>query len=133
MITLNPDAIGSLAPPSKLSYTSDISQPSGSSGNVPFRALSRIEKLRVQGKLVEELAEVVENGEDADQDEINKGESTARKETKEKKKTRGKNKTLKRYLRKKRKNVIDNNLVCGSPRSHFVLLFSCIVEFENQD
>ena len=35
-------------------------------------------------------------------------------EEKEKKKMRGKNKSLKRYLRKKRKNVIDPTMVSGS-------------------
>lgn len=41
------------------------------------------------------------------------------KEQKEKKRMRGKNKSMKRYLRKHRKNVIDPATVCSTPFPRF--------------
>lgn len=70
-------------------------------GEVPFGRLSRIERLRVSGK--------VDRTEEHDESsEIEGGEKgkEAEKE-REKKKARGRNKSLKRYLRKQRKNVVD--------------------------
>jgi len=74
--------------------------------------LPRIERLRVQGKADEtELPQ-------SDEDETVEGETEeskeVRKEKREKMKMRGKGKTLKRYLRKKRKNVIDAGVVSNS-------------------
>lgn len=108
MITLNPDLVGSLAPPSKFTYTSNQA---GTTVDVPFRVLPRVERLRAQGKLVEEHSLIAEDDEPEDDDETNRDQSI-RKEIKEKKKMRGKNKALKRYLKKKRKNIVDNSIVC---------------------
>ncbi|KAJ7206454.1 BING4CT-domain-containing protein [Mycena rebaudengoi] len=101
MITLDPELIGSLAPPSKLSTTTtfDGKPPV----EIPFARLPRLERLRVQGKADE--TEVV------DPDDTDKDGRPLNKEEKEKKKMRGKGKSLKRYLRKQRKNVIDPTAV----------------------
>jgi len=47
--------------------------------------------------------------------EIDEGKRKQLKEQKEKKRMRGKNKSMKRYLRKHRKNVIDPATVCSTP------------------
>jgi len=78
-------------------------------GELPFRALPRFERLKVQGKADEtEMPQ-------SDEEEAVEGEGEEtkkeRKEQREKMKMRGKGKTLKRYLRKKRKNVIDSSVV----------------------
>ncbi|KIJ54676.1 hypothetical protein M422DRAFT_24583 [Sphaerobolus stellatus SS14] len=115
MITLNPDDIGGLAAPSKLTLlggtvATDANGRPIRQGALPFRALPRLERLRVQGK-----ADETEIPNSDDDDEPVAGETEeAKKERREKRdkmKMRGKNKTLKRYLRKKRKNVIDANVV----------------------
>ncbi|KAE9384270.1 BING4CT-domain-containing protein [Gymnopus androsaceus JB14] len=102
MIALDSEFVGSLAPPSKL--TTDITGGSGSSRatEIPFSRLPRAERLRVSGKadLTEEVysdAESLEGGSKRKED----------REEREKRKMRGKGKSLKRYLRKQRKNVID--------------------------
>lgn len=46
---------------------------------------------------------------------MGEGERKQSKEEKEKKRMRGKNKSMKRYLRKQRKNVIDPATVCSTP------------------
>ncbi|KII85462.1 hypothetical protein PLICRDRAFT_115928 [Plicaturopsis crispa FD-325 SS-3] len=109
MITLDPEFIGSLAPPSKL--TTAVSSTVGNpKADVPFSRLSRLERLRVQGKADEtEIPDDLEEAEDA-----TAGNSSGKKQSKEereKRKMRGKGKSLKRYLRKQRKNVIDPTAV----------------------
>ncbi|KAJ6600799.1 BING4CT-domain-containing protein [Mycena sp. CBHHK59/15] len=101
MITLDPELVGSLAPPSKLSTTTtfDGKPPV----EIPFARLPRLERLRVQGKADE--TEVV------DPDDTDTDGRKLTKEEKEKRKMRGKGKSLKRYLRKQRKNVIDPTAV----------------------
>ncbi|KAH9855547.1 BING4CT-domain-containing protein [Lenzites betulinus] len=97
-ITLDPSHIGSLAAPAKLSTAVDGAH------DIPYARLPRYERLRVSGK-----ADETEEGDDTragDSDDAG-GPSTLSKAEKEKKKMRGKNKSLKRYLRKQRKNVID--------------------------
>jgi len=91
MISLDPEFVGSLAPPSKLT--------SGST-DTPFARLPRLERLRVQGKADE--TEIANDSPDEDQS----GKKQDR-EAREKRKMRGKGKSMKRYLRKQRKNVID--------------------------
>ncbi|KAI0827215.1 BING4CT-domain-containing protein [Trametes gibbosa] len=101
-ITLDPSYIGSLAPPPKLSTAVDGAH------DIPYARLPRYERLRVSGK-----ADETEEGDGsrADANESEGGDGTTgsslSKAEKEKKKMRGKNKSLKRYLRKQRKNVID--------------------------
>jgi len=106
MIALDPEFVGSLAPPSKLT-TSD-GKPSA---DIPFARLPRLERLRVQGKA--DLTEVSIDDDDEGEAEAEgppDGKQQSREE-REKRKMRGKGKSLKRYLRKQRKNVIDPTTV----------------------
>lgn len=101
MITLNPEFVGSLAPPSKLTTAVN------NTNDTPFARLPRLERLRIQGKADE--TEILESSGDEDQGPSGKKEgSVARK----KRKLRGKGKSMKRFLRKQRKNVIDPTTVC---------------------
>ncbi|TBU54515.1 BING4CT-domain-containing protein [Dichomitus squalens] len=105
-IVLDPDFIGSLAPPPKLSTAVDGQH------DIPYARLPRHERLKVSGK-----ADETEDGDEDDTSDGQGGEGDgqarkgASKAEKEKKKMRGKNKTLKRFLRKQRKNVIDPRAV----------------------
>ncbi|KAF9261121.1 BING4CT-domain-containing protein [Marasmius fiardii PR-910] len=101
MITLDPDFIGGLAPVSKLTTNQTHQGKSAQPVEVPFARLSRIERLKIQGKADE--TEVVESDDDAAEGDGKKRD----REEREKRKMRGKGKSLKRYLRKQRKNVID--------------------------
>jgi len=96
MIALDPDFVGSLAPPTKLTTAVHDRH------DIPFARLPRLERLRVEGKADETE---LDGGVDADG-----GEKKSREE-REKRKMRGKGKSLKRYLRKQRKNVIDPTAV----------------------
>ncbi|KAI9567936.1 NUC141 domain-containing protein [Boletus coccyginus] len=102
MIALDPDFVGSLAPPTKLTTAVNDKH------DIPFARLPRLERLRVQGKADEtELDDGV--GADGGADD-NEGKKKAKAE-REKRKMRGKGKSLKRYLRKQRKNVVDPTAV----------------------
>lgn len=111
MIALDPDFIGSLAPPSKL--TTAVNDNHG----IPFARLPRLERLRIQGKADEtEIDAAAEGIEDADEQEgANANGQKVSNQQREKKKMRGRGKSLKRYLRKQRKNVIDPTAVCITP------------------
>lgn len=89
MIALDPEFIGSLAPPSKL--TTGTTFDGKPAVEIPFARLPRLERLRVQGKADETE---IGNGESDDDDE-SKPQS---KEEREKRKMRGKGKSLKRYV-----------------------------------
>ena len=102
MISLDPDFVGSLAPTPKLTTAVD------DKSELPFARLPRLERLRVSGK----ADETEEDGDVAgDNESGEEGTKPLSKAEKEKKKMRGKNKSLKRYLRKQRKNVIDPKAV----------------------
>ena len=106
MIALDPDFIGSLAPPPKLTTAVNDKH------NIPFARLPRLEKLRIQGKADEtEIDASIEEVKDVDELEEANGQNVTKQE-REKKKMRGRGKSLKRYLRKQRKNVIDPTAVC---------------------
>lgn len=95
MIALDPDFVGSLAP-------SGTAVPQDQ--DIPFARLPRLQRLRIQGKADETEADA-DGGAD---DEAAGGTATSKsKKEKEKMKMRSRNKSLKRYLRKQRKNVID--------------------------
>jgi len=113
MITLDPEFVGSMAPPTKL--TTDINGKT----DIPFARLPRQHRLKLQGR-ADETEEVSE--EDGEGDEG----KAARKEEKEKKRMRGKNKAMKRYLRKQRKNVIDPKAVRISFLHAFTLPAHCL-------
>ena len=121
MIALDPEFVGRLAPESKLTTRAEMLREKNSGegqggkgkkeGEVPFARMSRMERLRVAGKM--DLSEVVgsddegaggEEGGDGHKEGERRKES---KEEREKRKMRGKGKSLKRYLRKQRKNVVD--------------------------
>ncbi len=107
-IALDPDFVGALAPPPTLASAVDGRH------DVPYARLPRYERLRAAGKADE--TEVGDGGDGAGEaDGGGEGEAEGRKGAskvdKEKKKMRGRNKTLKRYLRKQRKNVIDPRAV----------------------
>jgi len=92
--------IGNLASPSKL--TTETTFDGKPSVDIPYARLPRIERLKVSGKI-----DVTEEHNFEGEGELDEEEKVKRTEEKEKRKMRGKNKSLKRYLRKKRKNVID--------------------------
>jgi len=102
MISLDPDFVGSLAPPTKLTTAVNDKH------DIPFARLPRLERLRVQGKADDTE---LDDGTCAEDDADNGGSKKNPKEEREKRKMRGKGKSLKRYLRKQRKNVIDPTAV----------------------
>lgn len=114
MIALDPEFVGSMAPPTKLT-TSTNGKP-----DIPFARLPRQHRLKLQGR-ADETEEV---SEEEDGEEGKEGKA-ARKEEKEKKRMKGKNKAMKRYLRKQRKNVIDPNAVRISSRLSFIFPAHC--------
>ncbi|KAF8759891.1 BING4CT protein [Rhizoctonia solani] len=75
---------------------------------LPFRQKPRLDRLRDLGKADESPVSEEEGG-DVNADEG--GEQASRPKEKDKMKMRGKGKSLKRYLRKKRKNVVDPSTV----------------------
>ena len=101
MITLDPEMVGNLAPPSKL--TTGTTSDGKSAGAIPYARLSRMERLKISGK-----ADVTEDN-SGDEREVDGKKETQ--EEREKRRMRGKGKSLSRYLRKQRKNVIDPTAV----------------------
>ncbi len=96
-ITLDPSFIGSLAPTPVLSTAVDGAH------SIPYARLPRYERLRAAGK-----ADETEEHLSADPaDGTGAGVSTQSKAEKERNRMRGKNKSMKRFLRKQRKNVVD--------------------------
>ncbi|PSR81337.1 hypothetical protein PHLCEN_2v6416 [Hermanssonia centrifuga] len=85
MIALDPEFVGSLAPPPKLTTAVDEKT------DLTFSRLPRLERLRVQGK----ADETEEGDEDAVGDDGDENAPKRSKAEKEKKKMRGKNKSLK--------------------------------------
>ncbi|CAA7263659.1 unnamed protein product [Cyclocybe aegerita] len=104
LITLDPEMVGNLAPPPKLTTvtTFDGKPPV----DIPYARLPRMERLKVSGKLDEKEDNSGEEDEGADPEAKAKA-----KEEREKRKMRGKGKSLNRYLRKQRKNVIDPSVI----------------------
>jgi hypothetical protein len=90
MISLDPEFVGSLAPPSKLTTVTTIDGKPPVA--IPFARLPRLERLRASGKADETE---VDNEGDGDDDDPN-GKKHSREE-REKRKMRGKGKSLKRF------------------------------------
>jgi len=86
MIALDPEFVGSLAPPSKLTTAVN------GTTDIPFARLPRLERLRVQGK-----ADETEIANDSDNDQNTNGKKQDR-EAREKRKMRGKGKSMKRLV-----------------------------------
>lgn len=89
MIALDPEFVGSLAPPSKLTTVTTID--GKPPVEIPFARLPRLERLKVSGKADETE---VDNDDNGDGDDSGKKHS---REEREKRKQRGKGKSLKRY------------------------------------
>ncbi|KAF9446224.1 BING4CT-domain-containing protein [Macrolepiota fuliginosa MF-IS2] len=104
LITLDPELIGTLVEPSKL-VTSD-GKPAT---DTPYARLPRFDQLRVSGKVdtTEDPGSADEATGGGDGEGIDEEKKQQLREEKDKKRMRGKNKSMKRYLRKQRKNVID--------------------------
>ena len=96
MITLDPEFVGSLAPPSKLTTAVETEGAGGGAGAVPFARLPRLERLRVSGKADE--TEVVSDGADDGTEDGKTGGGKRDREEREKRKMRGKGKSLKRCV-----------------------------------
>jgi U3 small nucleolar RNA-associated protein 7 len=103
MITLDPEFIGQLAEPGHVPFVTP---------ELPFRKKPRLDRLRELGKADESPTSDEDGIDDANDDSTDEKGSKFR-EIKETIKMRGKGKSLKRYLRKKRKNVIDPSTVSG--------------------
>jgi U3 small nucleolar RNA-associated protein 7 len=91
MITLDPEFVGSLAPPSKL--TTETTFDGRPSVDIPYARLPRLERLKVSGKIdeAEDLEADAEEGDEAVPKKLSQEEV-------EKKKMRGRSKSLKRYV-----------------------------------
>ena len=118
MITLDPEMVGNLAPPSKLTTgTTSEGKPLDA---IPYARLPRMERLKVSGK--------ADTTEDISEDEREVDGKKESREEREKRRMRGKGKSLSRYLRKQRKNVIDpaavsNTMICYG-FVHILMYFS---------
>ncbi|KAG1869040.1 BING4CT-domain-containing protein [Suillus subalutaceus] len=110
MISLDPDFVGALAPPTKLTTAVNDTH------DIPFARLPRLERLRIQGK-ADETELVDDDDEDAAEGDGDKNDKPQSRAEKEKRKMRSKGKSLKRYLRKQRKNVIDPTAVAIRAKS----------------
>ncbi|KDN52995.1 BING4CT-domain-containing protein [Tilletiaria anomala UBC 951] len=129
MITLDTEMLGQLesktlqlqaepAAPTRLTVAAQSSLAIVKSADGrPYARLSRIERLQLDGK-AEEAEEALDAAEDDGDDEDPRSRSRLAANipaqagpVQEKKRARGRNKALKRYLRKKRKNVIDPQTV----------------------
>lgn len=129
MITLDPDVVGQLDR-SAIRRADDAISGTGAAGNAallkrpqaqatPYARKSRLERLRVDGNadLAEDDAFLAEEDDDDDDDEeVEKRKREERQKAREdkadaKKRARGRNSTLKKMLRKKRRNVIDPQTV----------------------
>ncbi len=92
MITLDPEFVGSLAPPTKLTTAVD------DKSDIPYARLPRFERLKVSGK-ADETEEADGAGSDGSEGEHGDGDGEGKKGAlskaeKEKNKMRGKNKSL---------------------------------------
>jgi len=93
MIALDPEFVGSLAPPSKLTTTPTID--GKPAVDIPFSRLPRLERLHVQGTADE--TEIADDDDVENQDLDPNAKKQAREE-REKRKMRGKGKSLKRFV-----------------------------------
>lgn len=87
MIALDPDFVGTLAPPTKLTTAVNDKH------DIPFARLPRLERLRIEGKADE--TELDAEGDVEGPDDVEKKKS---REEREKRKMRGKGKSLKRCV-----------------------------------
>jgi len=102
LITMDTDFLGHIAP--EKGGTTHTQRESRS-----FRQLNRLERLEMEGKADSEGIEGGLDGSDSEDDGTEEGR--ARREKRKKHKMRGKGTAMKRFLAKKKKNVIDPALV----------------------
>jgi hypothetical protein len=125
MIALDPEFVGSLAPPSKLTTGAN------STNDIPFARLPRLERLRVQGK-----ADETEIANHSDDDTNPNGKKEDR-EAREKRKMRGKGKSMKRLVtilslaNKCEINYLGSTGTCGSSARMSLILqrYGFLLEF----
>jgi len=99
MIALDPEFLGGFAPQSQLTEGVDRN-------TMSFARQPRIHRLRIQGK-TDKTEDASENESVVDCPADSSNPSNRDRMGQEKRKMRGKDKSVKRYLRKQRKNVID--------------------------
>lgn len=137
MITLDPSSLGQLntstsreSGPGAITTASTSSGIAKASDGRPYARLTRMERLRLDGKSDEDGYgigltpkyndvgdgddEIIPSDSDEELPEVNDNDGPIKVgdgKKKEKKKARGKNGAMKRYLKKQRKNVVDPNTV----------------------
>lgn len=107
MITLDPDVLGQLDPRASRSAGIDTKTPSGgvvtrAANGTPYARLSRAQRLQLDGGVEEDADAELD-------DEPERVAKAGRGVVREKNRARGRNSAMKRYLRKKRQNVVDSN------------------------
>lgn len=115
LITLDPEYIGGVAEPSKIA-ANDEGLPLEA-----YRKLPRFAKLHVSGQAdtteihdpLDDNVDGEESGEEGYKGLNVKEVQQKREERKKRMRMRGKDKSIKRYLKKKRQNVIDPTVVCS--------------------
>lgn len=142
MITLDPSSLGQLntstsreSGPGAITTASTSSGIAKASDGRPYARLTRMERLRLDGKSDEDGYgvgltpkyndvgdgddEIIPSDSDEELPEVNDNDGPIKVgdgKKKEKKKARGKNGAMKRYLKKQRKNVVDPNTVSSEKR-----------------
>ena len=114
LITMDTDVLGTVAPKRLGTFEEREAR--------SYRQLNRLERLQVNGQAPEE-----EDAEESDGAEEEGQGGKRQKVEKDKFKMRGKSSSTKKYLRKKKKNVIDPSLVSSSPP------FSTLYEADTDD
>ncbi|CAO1635417.1 unnamed protein product [Parajaminaea phylloscopi] len=120
MISIDPSFLGQLdagASRNDVERSESATLAKAAANGTPYARLSRLDRLRLEGK-ADEGDDAAFVGDDQD-DESGRGDQSGRtaavvavgNEPKEKKRARGKNSAMKRYLRKKRVNVVDQNTI----------------------
>lgn len=117
MITLDPDVLGQLdTRASRTDRTvapapgSEATLPRAADGT-PYARLTRAQRLQLNGMMDTEADEAL--GAPDEDEEDSHAKAPGKGVVKEKKRARGRNSATKRYLRKKRQNVVDANTVRG--------------------
>lgn len=106
LITMDTDFLGHIAP--EKGGTTHAERESRS-----FRQLGRLERLELEGKVDDEG---IEGGLSGEEDEGSDADKRHKKEKKVRHKQRGKGTAMKRFIAKKKKNVIDPTLVSNKSR-----------------
>ena len=107
MITLDPDVLGQLDTRASRSTGVGGKEPSGgvvtrAADGTPYARLSRAQRLQLDGGVEEDADAELD-------DEPERVAKASRGVVREKNRARGRNSAMKRYLRKKRQNVVDSN------------------------